>query len=236
MIQQNIERTAEKTTINPPTDFQWSTAKFWMTVITIILRVFFLSSSIILSIVVLIASYYFGYLQGFSEGQKTTEQYIIKLVEEKGGESSFVVTSDDQSEEKKLNQLDLTYGKKVSWGGPELWKAVNEKRVEYGVNPLDQRDELCTIASIRLNELLELGKLDGHEGFSNMTERRPDLQWIFDKYSTVAEFLAVGGESPYETVSLWDDTLGHKKLLSGGEYVWGCIYSQDTFAVAIAAY
>jgi len=24
--------------------------------------------------------------------------------------------------------------------------------------------------------------------------------------------------------------------LSGGEYVWGCVYAQNTFAVAIAAY
>ena len=68
-----------------------------------------------------------------------------------------------------------------TWGGPELWNAVNKKRQEYGVNSLSQRDELCTIASIRLNQLLELGKLDGHEGFSNMPESRPDLKWIFYK-------------------------------------------------------
>lgn len=104
------------------------------------------------------------------------------------------------------------------------------------MNPLSQRDELCTIASIRLNELLELGKLDGHEGFSNLAERRPDMKWIFDKYSNVAEFLAVGGKSPQDTISLWENTLGHKKLLTGGEYVWGCIYAQYTFAVAIAAF
>jgi uncharacterized protein YkwD len=62
------------------------------------------------------------------------------------------------------------------------------------------------------------------------------LKWIFEKYSVVAEFLAMGGDSPQETVSLWDNTLGHKKLLDGGEYVWGCIYAQSTFAVAITAY
>ena len=123
-----------------------------------------------------------------------------------------------------------------TWGGPELWNAVNKKRQEYGVNSLSQRDELCTIASIRLNQLLELGKLDGHEGFSNMPESRPDLKWIFDKYSNIAEFLVSGAQSPEEAVSLWENTLAHKKLLTGGEYVWGCIYAQYGFGVAITAF
>lgn len=117
-----------------------------------------------------------------------------------------------------------------------MWKATNKARVEFGVNPLIQRDELCTIASIRLNELLDLGKLDGHEGFGNMTERRPDLQWIFDNYGNTSEFLVSGAQTADQAVELWKNTLGHKKLLSGGEYVWGCIYAQNSFGVAIAAY
>lgn len=124
---------------------------------------------------------------------------------------------------------------KVSWGGPELWEAVNKKRVENGVNPLGKRDELCTIAAIRLAELLDLGKLDGHEGFGNLKERRSDLKWIFDQYN-LGEFLIVGSPTPEETVKAWENTLGHKSLLAGGEWVWGCIYAQSTFGVAITAY
>ena len=123
-----------------------------------------------------------------------------------------------------------------TWGGPELWSAVNKRRLEFGVNSLNQRDELCTVASIRLNELIELGKLDGHEGFSNFTLRRPDLKWIFDKYSNVAEFLVSSAQSAQHAVSLWENTLAHKKLLTGGEYVWGCIYAQSGFGVAITAF
>lgn len=122
-----------------------------------------------------------------------------------------------------------------TWGGPALWAAVNKKRIEYGVNPLSNKDELCTIAAIRLSEILELGKLDGHEGFSNMSDRRQDLRPIFEAY-TVSEFLLSGASTPDEAVRLWENTLGHKKLLTGGEYVWGCIYAQAGFAVAIAAY
>ena len=128
----------------------------------------------------------------------------------------------------------VTIPKKIIWGGPDLWTEVNKRRVELGVNPLKQKEELCTIASIRLNELLELGKLDGHAGFVPVLNRS-DLKWISEKYN-LSEFLAQGYASAAETVQAWENALGHKALLSGGEYVWGCIYAQSTFAVAIAAY
>jgi uncharacterized protein YkwD len=123
---------------------------------------------------------------------------------------------------------------KIVWGGIELWNAVNKRRVELGVNPLRQRDELCTIASIRLNQLLELGKLDGHAGFVP-TLNRDDLKWISEKLN-ISEYLIQGYPTPTEAVSAWENTLGHKSLLAGGEYVWGCVYAQNTFGVAIAAY
>lgn len=127
-----------------------------------------------------------------------------------------------------------TTSSKATWGGPELWDAVNKARVSYGVSPLKQKDELCTIAAIRLDQLIQLGKLDDHAGFVPTLER-PDLKWIADQYN-ISEFLAYGFQTVDATVKGWGDTLGHKKLLTGGEYVWGCIYAQNTFAVAIAAY
>jgi len=123
---------------------------------------------------------------------------------------------------------------KASWGGPELWTVVNKRRVELGVNPLKQRDELCTIASIRLNQLLELGKLDGHAGFVPVLNR-DDLKWISEKYN-ISEYLIQGYQTPIEAVAAWENTMGHRALLAGGEYVWGCVYAQNTFGVAIAAY
>ncbi len=123
---------------------------------------------------------------------------------------------------------------KTAWGGIELWAAINKRRVELGVNPLGKKDELCTIASIRLNQLLELGKLDGHAGFVPVLDR-PDLKWISEKYN-ISEFLAEGYPTPEATVMAWENTLGHKALVAGGEYVWGCVYAQNTFAVALAAY
>ena len=207
--------------------------RYFKSVLENITKVTFVS--IILTLVIFISEsvYYLGFFKGYNESQKKTEEYFA---------SSLVITPIPTMvpsvipKPPQITPQKTTYGLNVSWGGPDLWQVVNKKRQEYGVNPLSIREELCTIASIRLNELLELGKLDGHEGFTNMTQRRSDLKWIFDKYGALAEFLAVGGKTPQETVSLWENTMGHRQLLSGGEYVWGCIYSQNTFAVAIAAY
>ncbi|TRZ54428.1 hypothetical protein D4S03_00145 [bacterium] len=123
---------------------------------------------------------------------------------------------------------------KITWGGVELWEAINKRRVEMGVNPLKQVGALCTIASIRLNQLLDLGKLDGHNGFVPVLQRS-DLKWISEKY-TISEFLIQGYPTPTEAIKAWENTLGHKSLLAGGEYVWGCVYAQNTIGVAIAAY
>lgn len=173
-----------------------------------------------------------GYSKGFSDADSQYTSFIKTQSEINA--SSYSYTTPTPTQFTKVTQS--PFPTKIVWGGPLLWDAVNMRRQQLGVNPLNQKDELCTIASIRLNELLELGKLDGHQGFSTMTERRPDLKQIFDNYSNVTEFLAYGGSSPQETVSLWENTLAHKKLLTGGEYVWGCIYAQNTFAVAITAY
>lgn len=123
---------------------------------------------------------------------------------------------------------------KITWGGVELWNAINKRRVEMGVNPLKTTNELCTIASIRLNQLLELGKLDGHSGFAPVLQRE-DLKWISEKYN-LSEYLIQGYATPAEAVKAWENTLGHRSLLAGGEYVWGCVYAQSTIGVAIAAY
>jgi len=175
-----------------------------------------------------------GYLEGTNQAGGRFLPIIQSLAERRIIDISPTITPEPTPLEtqKPVNKP----ANQISWGGPQLWEVVNKRRSEFGVNNLSSASELCTIASIRLNELLELGKLDGHQGFSNMAERRPDLKWVFEKYSTIAEFLAYGGETPEETVGLWENTLGHRQLLTGGEYVWGCIYAQETFAVAITAF
>jgi len=174
-----------------------------------------------------------GYSRGYINGKNDTESTLQGLLSDKVSSITKPVETPLPSSKPTIKPTSVPL--KTTWGGPDLWEAVNKARVTNGVSPLSQKDEICTIASIRLNELLELGKLDGHAGFSNLAETRTDLKWIFEKYN-LSEFLVSGASSATEAVSLWENTLGHKKLLTGGEYVWGCTYAQSGFGVAIAAY
>jgi len=180
--------------------------------------------------------YFIGFFQGYNIGKSEAEIGFIELINTKLIERNQKEKNGGVDSPSSSPTTTPISPKSVSWGGPVLWELVNKRRGELGVNALGQRDELCTIASLRLNELLKLGELDGHSGFGNLKERRPDLAWIFDEFSVVAEFLALGGDSAAETVSLWENTLGHRKILDGGEFVWGCIYAQNSFAVGITAY
>lgn len=185
------------------------------------------SFSILLSSLIY-ASYIYGFRLGFSEAEKSQLfMEIPKITPPPEVKATFTPSPSPKPTAPSV--------KKISWGGPELWDEVNKRRVLNGVNPLKVKEELCTIAAIRLNELRELGKLDGHQGFSSMPEKRPDLKWIFEKYD-LAEYLIVGYETPKESVDAWENTLGHRSLVAGGEWVWGCVYAQDTFGVAISAF
>ncbi|HKB88406.1 MAG TPA: hypothetical protein VKC53_02015 [Patescibacteria group bacterium] len=183
-------------------------------------------STIVVVLVTFLAGYIRGYAFGKNDQQVTDQQYLSQVVS--------ATTRPIASNAPTIIYITPKPAPKTTWGGPQLWEAVNKRRVELGVNPLQVKDAMCTIASIRLNEILALGQLDGHAGFSKIAERS-DIKPTFDKYN-VAEFLVSGATSPQNAVDLWENTLGHKELLSGGQYVWGCIYAQDGFGVAIAAF
>lgn len=200
-------------------------------VVKLILGVFGKVIAVIALLAVVASAYVVGFSHGVVAERNQTQNFVSGLLNDIQNKVAQSVPTPEPTRISKPASPYLD----VSWGGPELWEAVNARRVQLGVNPLASVGEICTIASVRLNQQLELGKLDNHEGFSNMPEDRPDLKWIFEKYN-LSEFLLSGAETPQEAVSLWENTLGHKQLLTGGEYVWGCIYAQNGFAVAIAAY
>src|SRR3989344_3884700 len=174
------ERTKKET--SPQTD-----------VVNIIISVFTKVIFVLIVFALFIIIYFFGLVKGYDLAKNDADATIAQIISEYANKLALSQNNEPAptAVPTKVPQQVKT---KITWGGPDLWNAVNKRRVELGVNPLNTRSELCTIASIRLNELLDLGKLDGHEGFSNMKERRPDTEWIFNKYGTVAEFLAVGGD------------------------------------------
>lgn len=126
---------------------------------------------------------------------------------------------------------------RVGYSGPELWEAVNKRRIEHGVGGLSRSDTLCPIASARLNQLLGLGKLDNHAGFYTMRDDpNSPSSWVFKKYN-ISEFLVyIQNGSALDAVNLWDNTMGHQILLRGGQFTLGCTYAQNGFGVGIVAY
>lgn len=116
--------------------------------------------------------------------------------------------------------------------GVELFQAVNTARRAHGVGELSQKNELCTVASIRLNQQLELGKLDNHAGFNGVLDKYKDQL----PYNRIAENLADGYNSAVETVQAWEGSPGHAVLLKDGSFVWGCTAANHGFAVLIAAF
>lgn len=176
------------------------------------------------------AGYFLGARETFQALNSELQKQIEELAKSEAapGPTPFTQT-------KILDQIPTPapQPQKTTYTGPQLWEAVNGARIEHGVSALGQRDILCTIAAIRLAQIRELGKLDGHDGFKGVYEKYKDDP---NMPNNVSEFLISGYPTPGEAVSGWLDTLGHKKLITGGEYVWGCIYAQEGFGVAITGY
>lgn len=118
-----------------------------------------------------------------------------------------------------------------SYTGEDLWEAVQNYRRAHTLKEFKQANELCTVASIRVNELLELGKLDNHDGFdaraNEFFERNPD-------WSSINENLASGYSTAVQVVEWgWDQSLGHKALIQSEEYPYACTAANQGFAVLI---
>jgi len=115
--------------------------------------------------------------------------------------------------------------------GQDLWQAVQNYRRAHQLPLFEQSNELCTVASIRLNELLELGKLDNHDGFG------PRADAFFEKnkgWTNINENLASGYETAVQTVEWgWDQSLGHQALIQSREYPKACAAANRGFAVLI---
>lgn len=128
----------------------------------IIFDVFYNIFTVFLIVSLIVLAYFIGFKSGELFGVNKVREELARLEE---NVSSKEIARQAPTPIIVKTSAPVAKPKIPNWTGPQLWEEVNKSRVEHGVNPLKQKDELCTIASIRLNELLELGKLDGHEGF-----------------------------------------------------------------------
>src|SRR3989344_1111213 len=95
----------------------------------LITKVFLISTSIILFASFTMATYFLGLIKGISLGQEQAEAYFVSLIGDMNSRQSLYLSP---SPTPTLSQK-IDSKPKVSWGGPELWEAVNKKRVELGV-------------------------------------------------------------------------------------------------------
>lgn len=190
-----------------------------------------------------LAFYFLAFVSGYIQGEVDSQNFYLSFYE-KMDSKIYLTPTQSQAPTITVSSPTVTAvpvkqsvkSQSVSIDESGLWTRVNDKRLGYGVNPLKLDSDLCEIARARLSDLLKIGNFDGHSGFWKLKEAGSDLSRIFDKYTSVSEFLAMDGQTPEKTVALWDNSPEHKKLLNDGEYIWGCIYSQGTFSVAITAY
>lgn len=118
--------------------------------------------------------------------------------------------------------------------GTQLWQEIQAYRRQHGVPEFQQDNVLCTIASIRVNQLLELGKLDDHNGFEPLINQYRDKGYL--THTNIAENILSGYPTASAAVAGWDSSLGHQALLKDGSYVYGCAAANSGFAVLIAAF
>lgn len=124
-----------------------------------------------------------------------------------------------------------------TFNGPQLFEAVNRRRKEYGVGALARNDDLCSLASYRLNQMLPAGTIDNHKGFMEIAgDKNSPFAYIFERYNITEFLIYLYPGSATDAVQKWDETLGHRKLLNGGEYTIGCTYAQNGIGVAIVGY
>ena len=121
--------------------------------------------------------------------------------------------------------------KEFSYTGQDLWQAVQNYRRAHRLPEFQQSNELCTVASIRLNEQIELGRLDNHDGFSAQADE------FFDKnpdWRNLNENLASGFDTAVQVVEWgWDQSLGHQALIKSLESPKACAAANYGFAVLI---
>lgn len=118
--------------------------------------------------------------------------------------------------------------------GVQLWQKIQQYRRQHGVPEFKQDNSLCTIASIRINQLIQLEKLDDHQGFEPLVQEYQEKNKI--SFNQVAENILSGYPTPQQAIQAWDGSLGHQALMQDGSYVWACAAANHGYAVLVAAY
>lgn len=130
-----------------------------------------------------------------------------RLVEEKNSED----LSDKKTEEASL--LD----------------EINSYRTNHNLGKLVRNEELCIWVEERINQLVQKGSLDQHDGFRSQSQH-----YLKEKgFTKLAENIAQGQVSVTEVVASWDQSLAHKNTMQTQEMDVACAVFENSFGVLV---
>jgi len=159
--------------------------------------------------------------------------YKIKYEQEKEKNNELTKRIEELSQRLSQSQTQTTSPTKVArptfnYSGDDIFRAINDYRRSSAVGELSLDPNLCYLSSFRLSQLLDLGKLDAHQGFIDFD---PANRF---KYERVGEDLAFGYQSARETVDAWEKSPGHNLVLKDPINTLGCVAANRGYAVFIA--
>lgn len=101
----------------------------------------------------------------------------------------------------------------------ELFVAINNYRLAHNTQAVHKHDTLCRIAQTRANQLLELGKLDYHQGFDLLASSQQD-------FNTMGEIISGGVQKQLAVHTVewgWGRSLtGHRESMLDRKWTHGC--------------
>ena len=159
--------------------------------------------------------------------------YKTKYEQEREKNEELTKRIGELSQRLSQNQTQPTQSAKTvaptfNYTGDDIFRVINEYRRGVNVGELSLDPNLCYLSSLRLSQLLDLGKLDAHQGFIDFD---PANRF---KYERVGEDLAFGYGSARETVDAWEKSPGHNLVLKDPVNTLGCVASNRGYAVFIA--
>jgi uncharacterized protein YkwD len=100
----------------------------------------------------------------------------------------------------------------------KIFNSVNNFRQNTGLSTLSKNSGLCNVAKLRANELLSLGHLDNHDGWSKYAQSLTE----FSSTGEVIEYTNFSADADYIVNSMWGKSASHSEIMSDPQWTDGC--------------
>jgi uncharacterized protein YkwD len=116
----------------------------------------------------------------------------------------------------------------------ELFEALNDYRIDHGVQKLFLSDSLCRLADMRINQLAQLGSLDAHKGLNEYLADEKNWQ-NFPRFDSIGENNSYGYKLSSTHLIEWvfDADEEHRSNQQNPRWNRACIRIHDTIVEMI---